>query len=313
MILSHVSVWSRDAPISQGIHGALIGQFANMAAPTFALLMGLSVGLVAQRPGVRTGQLVRRDWVRGLIYIALGLLLQQLGTFIAVVLQFLGASLIVGTVVGRLRTRWLVPLTLALTAVGPLINRWAQANFVRDTGWFTEYPLWWFALSPTYQMTTILPIFFAGVLLARQRLSVRSLVVLAGAGVLAFVGYALLHLSGTDQTGPGTYYDFFGNIARSFIGSAVLIFVGDRLGTVGRRLVSPLTAMGSLSLSAYVLQVCLFALLIRGVDPMRMRADWWIGYVVVLSVVLVFSWVWQRLWGRGPLERAMRLVTTRVP
>lgn len=312
MILSHVSIWAREAPVYAGAPGALLGQFTNMAAPTFALLMGVSVGLVAQRPGARTGQLVRRDWVRGATYIVLGLLLGRLGTPIAIVLHFLGASLIIGTVLARLSTRWLLPLTLVLAAVGPLINAHARDSLTPDLGWLYEYPLWWLTLSPSYQVTTILPIFLAGALLARWRLSLRSLGVLAGVGVLAYLGFLVLHISGTTEIHPGTYADFLGNIGRSFIGSALLIVVGDRLIGMARSAVSPLTAVGSLSLSAYVLQVLTFVAILKLVDFHWLTMHWWLPYLGVPLVVVAVCWCWQRLAGRGPLERLLRLLTTRV-
>ncbi|EKA59833.1 hypothetical protein B277_16084 [Janibacter hoylei PVAS-1] len=313
MILSHVSIWARDAPVHSGAVGVLLGQFTNMAAPTFALLMGVSVGLVSQRPGAVSGQLVRRDWVRGVIYIVLGLLLARLHTPIAIVLHFLGATLVFGTVLARLSTRWLLPLTVVLAAVGPWVNARARAALSSDLGWLHDYPLTWLTLSPSYQVTTILPIFCAGVLVSRWRLSARSLLVLAGVGAVAYAGFLLLHVTGMGQQHPGTYYDFLGNIGRSFIGTAVVVIVGDRLHGTARRLVRPLTAMGAMSLSAYVLQVLLFVALLRVADSLWLVTHWWVTFVGVPLCVMAAAWAWQTQWGRGPLERGLRLLTQRVP
>lgn len=312
MILSHVGVWARDAPVYAGAFGALLGQFTNMAAPTFALLMGVSVGLVSQRPGAHTGQLVRRDWVRGVVYIVLGLLLEEPYTPIAIVLHFLGATLIIGTVVARLSTRWLLPLTVVLAAVGPWINDRAREALSPDLGWLYDHPLNWLTLSPNYQVTTILPIFCAGVLVSRWRLSARSLAVLAGVGVVAYAGFLLLHVTGTGEHRPGTYYDFLGNIGRSFVGTAVVVTVGDRLRGAARRLVRPLTAMGAMSLSAYVLQILLFVAILNTAEHLWLVAHWWVPFFGVPLVVIAASWGWQARGGRGPLERGLRLLTRRI-
>lgn len=140
----------------------------------------------------------------------------------------------------------------------------------------------------------------------------RSLGVLAGVGVLAYLGFLVLHIGGAAEIRPGTYGDFLGNIGRSFIGSALLIVVGDRLTGMARGAVSPLTAVGSLSLSAYVLQVLTFVAILKFVDFHWLTMHWWLPYLGVPLVVVAGCWCWHRLAGRGPLERLLRLLTSRV-
>ncbi|MFJ6754931.1 DUF418 domain-containing protein [Streptomyces sp. NPDC091273] len=76
---------------------------------------------------------------------------------------------------------------------------------------------------------------------------------------------------------------------------------------LGGRLLRPLTVLGAMALSAYVVH----ALVLAG--PAHGAASWssWLAFS---GTALVLTWVWQRIWAgsplrRGPLEHALRLAT----
>ncbi|MBP2342291.1 MULTISPECIES: DUF418 domain-containing protein [Streptomyces] len=76
---------------------------------------------------------------------------------------------------------------------------------------------------------------------------------------------------------------------------------------VGARLLRPLTVLGAMALSAYVVH----ALVLAG--PAHGAASWsaWIAFS---GAALALTWVWQRIWAdsplrRGPVEHALRLAT----
>ncbi|MFD9337161.1 DUF418 domain-containing protein [Streptomyces sp. NPDC060028] len=92
------------------------------------------------------------------------------------------------------------------------------------------------------------------------------------------------------------------------VGCALIgLFVLAAHSRAGARLLRPLTALGAMALSAYVVH----ALVLAG--PARGAASW--GAVAAFAGVgLVAAWAWQRLWShsplrRGPLEHALRMAT----
>ncbi|MEV6950466.1 DUF418 domain-containing protein [Streptomyces sp. NPDC051183] len=92
------------------------------------------------------------------------------------------------------------------------------------------------------------------------------------------------------------------------VGCALLgLFVLAARSRTGARLLRPLTALGAMALSAYVVH----ALVLAG--PANGAASW--GAVAAFAGAgLGAAWAWQRFWAdsplrRGPLEHALRLVT----
>lgn len=73
------------------------------------------------------------------------------------------------------------------------------------------------------------------------------------------------------------------------------------------RLLRPLTALGAMALSAYVVH----ALVLAG--PAKGAASW-AALAAFSGVALAAAWGWQRVWAgsplrRGPLEHVLRLAT----
>ena len=83
----------------------------DLASPLFALVMGMSTALVMRKAGPSAqdrGLVVVQNAIRGLILVALGLWLTTWGSWIAIILSFLGIVLMVGTPLLLLSTRWIL-------------------------------------------------------------------------------------------------------------------------------------------------------------------------------------------------------------
>lgn len=94
MVIAHVDPFLRDPPRGWDF---LSGQINDVASPLFALVMGMSAQIMLQRGGVgprATWVVIGQNAVRGVVLIALGLWLETWGTWIAIVLAFLGVLLI---------------------------------------------------------------------------------------------------------------------------------------------------------------------------------------------------------------------------
>ena len=89
MVIAHVRVW---APLDSEVVKIAITLVNNVASPLFCLVMGVAAGLVLTRTArpVRQAAFVARNVVRGLALIAIGLLIEDLPSNIAIVLQVLG-------------------------------------------------------------------------------------------------------------------------------------------------------------------------------------------------------------------------------
>jgi uncharacterized membrane protein YeiB len=75
--------------------------------------------------------------------------------------------------------------------------------------------------------------------------------------------------------------------------------------TWGRRLLTPLAAAGSMTLTLYTAHVLVLA-------SGRLPADPETSYAVQVVAVLVIATLWRRLLGRGPLERVVAALAGRA-
>ncbi len=104
----------------------------------------------------------------------------------------------------------------------------------------------------------------------------------------------------------GTTFDIIGSV-----GIAILVIVGatvamERLSWL-RRLATPVIAVGTMSLTAYVghfVAQSVFA--VQGGDPSQ---DSWRPLIVFVLAAIVFAAVWSRFFRRDPLEHLLNLAT----
>lgn len=312
MIVAHVKSWW---PVDSGVLQTVLNQVNDVASPLFCLVMGVAAGLVlvrTQRP-VLPAAFVARNLVRGLALIWIGLLIEQLPTHIAIVLQVLGVVLIVGSPLALLPTSGMLVLAAAVFLVGPHLNEVAREAFSARVGGAAPFDrvLEWVVLSPTYRLTNLLPFFLVGAFLGRTGLRHRDLLVVLGLAAGALV----VLVAGPDSRDltSGTLLDNVSDLWLSFtaLGVTLLGSRADALRPVLHALV-PVTAVGGLALTAYVVHVVLIAGLFRFAGWETMQGMWWQTSGAVLVLTVGGGWLWQRLLGRGPIERLLALVTDRI-
>jgi uncharacterized membrane protein YeiB len=75
-------------------------------------------------------------------------------------------------------------------------------------------------------------------------------------------------------------------------------------------LLSPVAAAGSMALSVYTVQIIVLAIAVRVRDGSgAIDYPGWPLLWALVGGTLVFSWLWRRFLGKGPLERALSAAT----
>lgn len=312
MIIAHVKVWW---PFDHGAVGYALAQVNNLASPLFCLLMGVSAGIVLTRPRdtVRGTPFVLRNVVRGIVLVAVGLLLEQLDTFVAIVLQALGVVLVVGSPLVLLPVWAVGALVLTTFVLGPEANELARTQLEPTSSWALARLREWTLLSPYYRLTNLLPFFLAGALLARRGLRTPDLRLVTLAGLAGLVFVVAWRLTGHDLAISGTLADNVSDLGLSFtaLGLTILAARTAALRRVVHALI-PVAAVGALPFTAYVLHVALIALVLRIWDPGRPWSAWPLPSAAILLLTVLGGWLWWTRRGRGPIERTLALVTDRI-
>lgn len=319
MVIAHVRVW---APTDAAPVKLTLLVINNVASPLFALVMGVSAGIVLTRRRHRvTGTtFVLRNLIRGLVLIAIGVGLEQLHTFVAIVLMSLGATLVVAAPLALLPVQVLGVASALVFAVGPAVNAAARGALdparVHSAAWVDQV-LQWFVLSAHYRVVSLLPFVLLGVVLARvglgRRDAVRSLVLGLAAGVAVVALWLGGRGIGRSDVVSGDLTDSLLDLALAGCAFGVLVLIarwpaGEPLITA----LAPVRAVGAMALTAYVLHVGLIALVMRTLDGVTVSGNWpWLTSGVLLATVIA-CWAWWRLLGKGPVERLMGLVSDRV-
>lgn len=319
MVIAHVRVW---APTDAAPVKFTLLLVNNVASPLFALIMGISAGIVlTRRTGRVTGStFVLRNLVRGLVIIIIGMLLEQLHTFVAIVLMSLGATLVVASPLALLPVP-VVAATAAITfAVGPAVNaavRGALDPTRIHSGAVVDQVLQWFVLSAHYRVVSLLPFVLIGVVMARvglgRKVAAWSLVVGLAAGLAVVVLWLGGRGIGRSEVVSGDLTDSLLDLALTGCAFGVVLALArwPRAAPVVTAL-APVRGVGAMALTAYVLHVGLIAVVMRTMDWQATSVHWpWLTTGVLLVTVLA-CWGWWRLIGRGPIERLMALVTDRI-
>lgn len=303
----------------------------------FATLAGISVALLSGRTRPPTGaELSRvrlRILVRALWVFAIGWALQQLDTFVAVILGVYGVLFVLVLPFLRWPVRRLL-LAAALVAVGvpPLL---VVAGQVLVTAGLAD------ALVPSLLVTGYYPallwIAFVLVGLAVGRLELtsgavrRRLALAGGAAVVAGYGggWASTRLlaDGVPSAGPETGFTVPGAFDVRWLtgaephsgttfevvgstGLAVLLVVACLLGAERLpRPVSPLAAVGALALTVYSAHLLVIRVLMEAMPGRVQGPGLWLWFAVA---ALAGAWLWRRTLGRGPLEWLLTRTSSRV-
>jgi uncharacterized protein len=301
----------------------------DLASPLFALVMGMSTALVMRKAGPSAqdrGLVVVQNAIRGLILVALGLWLTTWGSWIAIILSFLGIVLMLGTPLLLLSTRWIVGIAAAVVVLSQPVNA-LVLSLVPATplgGSALLLPIEWLFTDSHYRVTNLLPFFLVGAALLRHGFR-RDRLLLAILGV-ALIAYPLRPLSvafvapalGADQptlfalTRSGSYLDTLHDVGLVFTTYVVVVVLATvrspgAAHAIGACFV-PLRAIGSVSLSVYVLQVAVVA--IMALSPWATENRWLEWFVLVVGVSAA-GILWWRFVGKGPIEWGIGVVSGR--
>lgn len=314
MLVAHGAPLVMDAP--WGVT-AITGALNDVASPLFALVMGMSAQLVLQRENGSVSRVSVQQVARAAILIALGLWLSTWGSWVAIVLSYLGVTLLVGAPLLLLSSRAVAVVLVLVVAVsepllvelrrllGPLV---AQQPLLLA-------PAEWIGLGPHYRLVNLLPMFLAGALLLRAGIPASSRASLTAA-LIGLVGV------GVDQAAAslpgfaaasGSWIDTLGDVGLVALAyAAVSALAGIRTPAV-RRLVDavfvPFRACGSLALSLYVLQIALIAW--WSSQGLGWRGTHLVPWLVLVPGLMTLGTLWWRLVGLGPVEWVMGVVTGR--
>lgn len=297
------------------------------SAATFAVLAGVSLGLVSGGAVAQEGTDLSRTRVRLLVrcglLAVLGVLLVALDTPVAVILPAYAVILALAVPLLRWRPVALLGLAAGVLVVGPPVVLAADRAAAAGTGWVREQPLE-LLVGGYYPAVVWIAYVLVGLAVARLDLRARWTpvwCVVAGTG-LAAAGYLTGALGGAlvpagaarellDVTPHAdTAPEVTGNagVALVLLGSLVLLgrWVADH--RVARTALAPLEATGALALTAYCGHVVAIALL--GDDVVRSATN--AGLAAFVVVTLAATWAWRSALGRGPLERLVHEVSTRA-
>lgn len=309
--------------------GADLATFAELfrgrAMPLFMMLGGVGVTFLTRRSSTPSRDLI----IRAVMLFALGLFMTEHVPRLAIVLQSYGLFFILAIVLFRLPSKVLVSLVPLITAVGA----WTY-QVVGEPRVQTRFDELLTAEGPQslvfdgfYPLFPVGAFFIAGIVLGRIDLrSDRVAAALASVGVVTGVGirvgadfFASAFNLRTDfggNAGDGMFHltRLLDSQGHSAMPAWVLSALGTSIAVLGLslliakrvpKLVSPLVAVGSMSLTYYVYQAWL-----TNVVPPTMETSTgaeWIFTILVYSSFVILALVW-RLWFRsGPLERVLRI------
>lgn len=276
-------------------------------AALFAVLAGVSMGILVARDGNGPRHARVRVAMRGALLLVLGYALVGLHTPVDVVLANLGLMFLTVTPAITWRARWLLVAAGAVwltgTAVYPTLHSALPGWPVVEKLAGTHYPV----VSWTAYV-------LVGMAVARLDLRVaRTRALLLGAGLAAaVVGYGGGLLLGSpppwSDTDTGPWWASIhphANTATEMLGNA-----GLAVAVIGACLAAPAWplayALGSMSLTAYVAHLVVIAVV--GEDMVWQPSN--VALVTLAAALAVGAAVWRRRWGAGPLERAVTWAST---
>ena len=310
MLIAHAAPAWQSRP---GVVRFVAANISDLASPLFALVMGLSAQLLLKRvPIGRRGRMILQQFARGLVLIALGVWMSTWGTWVAIVLSFLGVLLIVGGPFVLLRTRWVAVAAVVLVVVSDPINAWARENLNAPSP--VGDVLQWIVLSPTYRLTNLLPFFLLGVLLARHGFRRDRLLwtMLAIAPIAYLVRPAGERLWGWPDV-SGSYADTLHDVGLVFLVYVIVVLLAGVKAVPWRRIIGGvfgfMAATGQVALSLYLLH--------SGILWLWRVAGWHrfpddpLLLLIIVPGTLVIGWLWWRYVGTGPVEWLMGAVTGR--
>lgn len=300
----------------------------------FAVLAGISVAIMTGRQRIperaELGYLRSKLFVRGILIFIIGLLLEQLGVPVAIILMLYGLLYIIVMPFLRMRVGTLLLVACVIAVVGSMVTM-AFALVFYDVWAFSAE----FLSTDAYPLSIWVPLMLVGLAIGRLPLldnRVSGALFAIGAGV-SVIAYSLSAAAGGAEGHDGplaieAYYDgddrgvfwpwIWGSLVASYPHSGgMLEFFGSggfAVAVIGLCLLIakplrwpliPLAALGSMPLTAYSAHLVVIVIgWGPGALPDSYAAWGWtsLGLVVGCTLYMVF-------FGRGPLERGLKWVS----
>lgn len=298
--------------------GRILELSEYVTMPLFALVIGAGAQLAHGRLA-QTGD--RRHWwlslgVRVGALLGLGLLLEQAGAQVVIVLVHLAALALVAAVLAACPTSVVAGSGVAAFVVTPVLMReglffGADLDPAGRSAWIQNF-LW---AGEPYRLGSMIVYAALGIVLARRwlgsRPSLTPALVGTGATVLA------IGLLAAEQLGRVDLVPYSGSAAETALDVCLAVGVMGLGLTLARVLPAgiarTLAATGAMTLSFYAIHIWFLAYDVRVLHP-GMRDDSWLNLAVLVvgSVVIATGWrfaVRPEPWRRGPLEGPLAWLT----
>ncbi len=301
------------------------GPLSSRFAATFVLMAGVGVTLLTRNviAAANAHDIREMRWRlvrRGLVLYLLGQLLDVI--WAGTIILYYGAMFVIAAGLFTLATRWLAVVGGGAALAGWAINTWAweQRNDGESVVWLTNPGtdsirryVFDLAVNGTHPLLPWLAFFCAGIALGRFLRTKALHAIVAGVGLVLFVGATLIAqqastpfqtvVLSTDPLDRGLMYTL------SALGSALVAFgliswVAERLG----RTIDPLRRAGQMTLTIYIAHILVFNLVVDWlglIEPaglatsLTFAASFWV-------VAIAAAALWHRRFGRGPAERVYR-------
>lgn len=309
--------------------GADLATFAELfrgrAMPLFMMLGGLGVTFLTKRSTTPERDLL----IRAVMLFALGLVMTETVPRLAIVLQSYGLFFVLATVLYRLSSKMLVALVPVITAIGAVTYQVVGEPRVQTR--FDELGsgegIQSLLFDGFYPLFPVGAFFITGIVLGRVNLrSERIAAAFAGGGILFGVGIPVLTNNVASAFNLRT--DFGGNAGdgmfhltrlldsqgHSAMPAWVLSALGTSIAVLGLslliaplvpKLVSPIIAVGSMSLTYYVYQGWLTNVVPPTFET-TLGAEW-IFTILVYTSFVVLALIWRLMFTSGPFERILRI------
>lgn len=319
MVIAHAEPFLPNAP---KIVEFAVGLISSLAAPLFALVMGMSAQLVWERSAGRMGRMLWRQGIKAAALIALGLWMNTWGSWVAIVLQYLGIVLLIGVPLLLLPRVTRLPIAAVLFAVAPLVFQFlrgrtlelfSQPDFDGSAPMTVvqQYVNDLFGGGSYYWPPELIAFFLVGSFLVHVRVTrAHAIVVLISATAL-FVPVQLL--LGTGAYPTPSWVDMGRDVAVVAFAYAVtsLIVAVHPLAW----LTNAVRDIGRVSLTLYLVHVLFLAAysdnLLRLEGYSRPFETVWWGWAVTVIVIPLWGMLWWRTVGVGPVEWALNLLEGR--
>ena len=306
----------------------------------FALTAGMGLGFItgATRPIAEgRAELRRQIAIRAVILIILGIgIAITLHPLVFIILDVYGVAFLLLLPLLFLPRGVALGAGIVLLAVAP-----AFAELAKRTAFIVEMEASslgivadWF-VSGAYPVFVWVAVMLIGLALVRYDLSKPRVVAIA-ALVGAYAAAAMLPVAAlmpggnaappVDALGAGApmsaatteavrlSIEAIGNVGVGVVVVAAMLlllqFAEPAVRRVAGLLLSPITAMGSMPLSVYTLQLVVLARSVR-IEDGRPTDDSWELLIALIVGSMLFAWLWRRYLGRGPLEQLLRWASGR--